>query len=390
MIGTVLEVGPAVVTRLAPGPQRAGEQEMVTAALAGIDDTVVLFRERPVAVADLWRRIFADSVEERCETLTVVHPSWWSHHRVSRLVGAAAAVATEVLAQPRSAVLAAGEAATVIEIAGELVAVIADGRSPATRSRPHHPKDLAETIETLTPAAILIDAPPGVPGSAEYADGLRAALRQRGTDARMVRMRATPEQSAPESTATPAPAARRQWRGPAAVAAGMALTLCVVGLAAVRTRPPAPPPDGVSIVEGRVTLRIPADWVITRVTAGPGSRRVQASSPADSTTALHITQTYSPEETLDQTAATLSRAIGEQPRGVFVDFNPADRRGGRPAVTYREVRIAREIRWAVVLDGSTRISVGCQSAQGRLDSIAEHCEEAIESAHEISGTGNGS
>ncbi len=390
MTGTVLEVGPAVVTRLAPGPQRAGEQEMVSAALAGIDDTVVLFRERPVAVADLWRKIFTESVEERCETLTVVHPSWWAQSRVSRLVGAAAAVATEVLAQPRSAVLAAGEAATVIEIADELVAVIAGGRSPAMRSRPHHPLDLAKMIETFTPTAILIDAPPGVPGAAEYADGLRAALRQRGTDARMVRMRVTPGPSAPESAAAPVPASRRQWRGPAAVAAGMALTLCVVGVAAVRTRPPAPTSGGVYIVEGRVTLRIPADWVVTRVTAGPGSRRVQASSPTDSNTALHITQSYSPEETLDQTAATLSRAIGEQPRGVFVDFNPADRRGGRPAVTYRELRIAREIRWAVVLDGSTRISIGCQAAHGRLDSIVELCEEAIESAHEFSGTGDGS
>ncbi|QEN15757.1 type VII secretion-associated protein [Mycolicibacterium sp. ELW1] len=389
MNGAILEVGPAAVTRLAPRPQPTGEQEMVTAALAGIDDTVVLFREHPVAVTELWRKIFADSVEERCETLTVVHPSWWSHQRVSRLVGAAAAVASEVLAQPRSAVLAAGEVATVIEIADELVAVIADGRSPVARSRPHHPMDLAEMIETITPTAILIDAPPGVPGAVEYADGLRAALRQRGTDARVVRMHATPEQSATESTAAPVPASRRQWRGPAAVAAGMALTLCVAGVAAVSTRPPAPTPDGVYIVEGRVTLSVPADWLITRVTAGPGSRRIQVSSPTDSATALHITQSYSPEETLDQTAATLSRAIGEQPRGVFVDFNSADRRGGRPAVTYREVRIGREIRWAVLLDGSTRISIGCQSAQGRLDSIAEPCEKAIESAHEVGGTGNG-
>ncbi|WP_431233455.1 type VII secretion-associated protein [Mycolicibacterium psychrotolerans] len=390
MTGTVLEVGPAGVTRLAPRPQRTGEQEMVTAALAGIDDTVVLFRERPVAVADLWREIFADTVEERCETLTVVHPSWWAQTRVSRLTKAAAAVATEVLAQPRSVVLAAGEAATVIEIADELVAVIADGRPPATLSRSRHPVDLAEVIEIPTPTAILIDAPPGIPGSAEYADGLRAALRQRGTNARMVRMRTTPEPSASESTAAPVPVPRRHWRGPAAVAAGMALALCVVGVAAVRTPPAAPSPNGVYIVEGRVTLRIPADWVVTRVTAGPGSRRVQAGSPTNSTTALHITQSYSPEATLDQTAAMLAQAIGEQPRGVFVDFNPADRRSGRPAVTYREVRIAREIRWAVVLDGSTRISIGCQSAPGRLDSIAKPCEEAIESAHEFSGTGSGS
>ncbi|KDE98820.1 hypothetical protein Y900_007625 [Mycolicibacterium aromaticivorans JS19b1 = JCM 16368] len=387
---TVLEVGPAMVTRLTPHPQRTGEQEMVTAALAGIDDTVVLFRERPIAADDLWRKVITDCAGKRCETLTIVHPSWWAHHRVSRLVDAAAAVATEVLAQPRSAVLAAGEAATVIEIAAELVAVIADGRSPVMRSRPHDPTDLAEMIETPSPTAILIDCPPGVAGSAEYADGLRDALRRRGTDARMVRMPvAAQDPSEPESTADPGPVPRRQWRGPAAATAGMALTLCLMGVAAVGT-PAAPTPHGISVVEGRVTFLIPPDWMLTRVTAGPGSRRVQARPPTDSNTALHITQSYSPEETLDRTAATLLRAIGEQPRGVFVDFNPADRRGGRPAVTYREVRMAREIRWAVVLDGSTRISIGCQSAQGRPDSIAEPCEEAIESAHEFSGTATGS
>jgi type VII secretion-associated protein (TIGR03931 family) len=86
----------------------------------------------------------------------------------------------------------------------------------------------------------------------------------------------------------------------------------------------------------------------------------------------------------------LRQAVAEQPRGVFVEFNPTDRRGGRPAVTYREVRVGRDIRWAVVLDGSTRISVGCQSAPGREDTVARACEKAIESAHELAGTNGGS
>ena len=85
----------------------------------------------------------------------------------------------------------------------------------------------------------------------------------------------------------------------------------------------------------------------------------------------------------------LRQAVAEQPPGVFVDFNAADRRGGRPAITYREVRVGRDIRWTVVLDGSTRISVGCQSAPGREDTVAEACEKAIESAHELAGTDGG-
>lgn len=290
-------------------------------ALAGIDDTVVLFRERPVAVVDLWRRIFATAVERPCASLTVVHPSRWAGERVATLVDAAATVATEVRAHPESAVHAACVATAVIDITDDGITVLDAVRTP-----------VVPTPEAAT-------APP-----------------------------------------------RRHWRGPVFVATGMALTLCAIGATAARTRAPVPTPDAVSVVEGRITLRIPPQWVVTRITAGPGSRRIRAAPPTDSTTALHITQSYSGAETLEHAAEVLRQALDKQPLGVFVDFNPADRQGGRPAVTYRELRIAREIRWTVVLDGSTRISIGCQSQRGRPDTIAQPCAQAIETAHEMSGT----
>jgi type VII secretion-associated protein (TIGR03931 family) len=68
---------------------------------------------------------------------------------------------------------------------------------------------------------------------------------------------------------------------------------------------------------------------------------------------------------------------------VFVDFNPDDRRSGRPAVTYREVRAGHDIRWTVITDGEVRIGIGCQSAVGREESIAAVCEQAIGSARQI-------
>nr|WP_240163135.1 type VII secretion-associated protein [Mycolicibacterium sphagni] len=165
--------------------------------------------------------------------------------------------------------------------------------------------------------------------------------------------------------------------------------LCAIGVTVARTHAPAPAPDAVDVVEGRVTLRIPTHWALTRITAGPGSRRIQASSPTEPNVAVHVTQSYAPGETLDRTADVLRQAVAEQPAGVFVDFNPADHRGGRPAVTYREVRVGRDIRWTVVLDGSTRISVGCQSAAGREDTVAQVCDSAIESARELVGTKGG-
>ncbi|MCV7216636.1 type VII secretion-associated protein [Mycobacterium crocinum] len=382
--GAVLEVGPAAVTRLAPG-QALMEPELVAAALNGIDDTVVLLRERPVAVADLWRSVIASSLEKGCEAVTLVHPSWWSDARVATVVGAAAAVVTEVQAQPRSTVLADGEAATVIEIADDLVAITIDQRVPLIRRRSHDPSDFARMVETLTGTAVLIDAPPTVPGSAEYARSVRTALRHRGVETRMVCIRAP----RPAPKAHVEPLQRKRRRGPVLVATGMALTLCAIGATAARARTLSPPSNSLTVVEGRITVRIPPDWVVTRITAGPGSRRIQAASPTDPGDALHITQSYVPGQAFKQTADMLRTALNEQPGGVFVDFNPADRRGGRPAVTYRELRVAREIHWTVILDGATRISIGCQNGNGRPGAITQPCEQAIESARELSGTKSG-
>ena len=380
MSGTVLEIGPAAVTRLSPRSADRPDTEMVAAALAGIDDTTVLLDERPVAVADLWRRVIAETVEYRCESLTVVHPSWWAAHRVERIVDAAARVATDVEALPRSAVIAAGRPATVVEIADDVVAVTRPAAPSVVLTRNDNPVDVARAIETGTGAGVLIDVPLGVAGAAEYARGVLAALGQRGVDGQLAAISDVPW---PASGDEPTASFVRRWRGPILAAASVVVTACAVGATAARTRAPAPYLDAVNLVEGRVTLQIPSQWTVTRITAGPGSRRVQASSPTEPKAALHITQSYAPGETLDRTAEVLRQAVAEQPRGVFVDFNPADQRRGRPAVTYREVRTGRDIRWTVVLDGSMRISVGCQSQPGRADTVMAPCDKAIESAHEV-------
>lgn len=157
-----------------------------------------------------------------------------------------------------------------------------------------------------------------------------------------------------------------------AVPAGVAAT--------VRTGPPETP--DATVVEGRLTARIPAHWRVERVTGGPGSRRLQISAPGDPGIAVHLTSAYAPESTLEQAAAMLRTAIADEPLGVFVDLDPVDEVAGRAAVTYREVRPGRVIAWSVVLSGATRISIGCQSPPGRAADVRTVCDGVVRTARE--------
>lgn len=152
-------------------------------------------------------------------------------------------------------------------------------------------------------------------------------------------------------------------------------------------RSPAPSPKAVitsTVVEGRVAVEVPDGWTVDRLTRGPGSRRVRVSSPVDADQALHITQSYAPGGTLADAAAVLGRVAAGRPE--FADFRADDEVAGRPAVTYREVRLGRVVRWVVLIDGVTRIGIGCQSRPGAEDGIRRACEQAIRSAREFGGT----
>ncbi|OYN79189.1 type VII secretion-associated protein [Mycolicibacterium sphagni] len=382
----VLEIGPSLVC-LRPHQQTAAEvREVVAAALTGIDDTTVLCGERPAAVAELWRRILLATAGPRCESLTLVYPSWWAQQRVARVVDAAAIVTADVRTLPRSVAIAGNDLDVVIEIADDVVSITTPGRTPMVLARPDDPDDVAVAVEINSGARVLIDAPPGVAGGADFGRAVRESLRKRGTPAQLAVIGDLPPPAAVVELAQVAAHRPRRLWAPVAAAASGVLALCAIGVNSAQSPLPSPSVDAVTVAEGRISVRIPTQWSITRLTAGPGSRRIQADSPTEPGVALHVTQSYSPGETLDHTAEMLRQAVDEQPRGVFVDFNPADRRGTRAAVTYREIRVGRDIRWAVVLDGSTRISVGCQSAPGRANLVVQPCEQAIASARELVGT----
>ncbi len=138
-------------------------------------------------------------------------------------------------------------------------------------------------------------------------------------------------------------------------------------------------------MEGRVALEVPAEWPTQRIVAGPGSARVQVTSPSDpGDGAARDVQSRVALATFGATAEFLKHAIDAEPAGIFVDFNPAGRSAGRPAVTYREVRSDHDIRWTVLVDKAVRISIGCQSRHGQDDAMRQVCELAVRSARALS------
>jgi type VII secretion-associated protein (TIGR03931 family) len=400
---TVVEVGPAGVQVLR-GPSAARPDEaMVSAVLDGIDDGVALFDERPVAVAALMRAVMSSILGDSRDPVVIVHPSWWSRARID-LVVRSSGVTRKVVAVSRSEVArGAGLVGPVIEIAEEFVAVAGPGLRVFGRGNIESVAAVA--AESDRSGDVLLDAPAGIAGSAQTAEGLRVALAARGRSARDVDVAAI-------AGAVPA---RRRARGRAAAflaASGVLAALVLpdgrewvlpdgrewvlpdgrefVGAAVATLRPDggAPAPAAVNLVEGRIVVEVPPRWNVERVRSGSGSRRVQVDSPTDADIALHITASYAPGSTLAQAAEVLGDAVAAQTPGVFVGFRPAVEVAGRPAVTYREVRAGRVVDWSVVLSGSTRIGIGCQSAPDRTEVVRGACEQAIRTAREL-GTGAG-
>ena len=384
---TVVEVGPAGVQVLR-GPSAARPDEaMVSAVLDGIDDDVALFDERTVAVAELMRAVMSSILGDSRDPVAIVHPSWWSRARIDLVVRSLGAT-RKVVAVSRSEVArAAGQAGPVIEIAEECVAVAGPGLRVFGRGNIESVAAVA--AESGQPGDVLLDAPAGIAGSAQTAEGLRVALAARGRSARDVDVAAM-------AGAVPV---RRRARGLVATFLAVSGVLAalvlpdgreMVGAAVATLRPDggAPAPTAVNLVEGRIVVEVPPHWNVERVRSGSGSRRVQVDSPTDADIALHITAAYTPGSTLARAAEVLGDAVAAQTPGVFVGFRSAVEVAGRPAVTYREVRAGRVVDWSVVLSGSTRIGIGCQSAPDRTEVVRGACEQAIRTAREL-GTGAG-
>ena len=387
MTGIVVEVGPATVR----GPNHV-DAEWVSAGIAAIDDELTLIDERPVAVTDVWRAIMRDVVGDGAGTVVLVFSTWWASSRIDLVRDAARAVAKDCVVLKRARVLRDGlpdRLATVVEIAPEFVVVsrpVGDMQVVA--------REDTEAIVAAIPMsmAVLLDGPEGVEGAcplvAAIVDRLRAGgvavtvadrdWMRRGVDA------IPPPEDGHGTQTRPV---MRRGRLATAVLAGTLLSaaaLCGGFAARQHGQTPTANVPMTLLVEGRVGVMVPAQWVIQRVTSGPGSARVQVISPTDADVAVHVTQSpLPPHQSHEQVAESLHSMVSQQPDGVFVDFNPSDRRADRTVVTYRELRADHHILWVVLIDKSLRIAIGCQSAPGHEDAVREVCDQAIRSAHAV-------
>jgi type VII secretion-associated protein (TIGR03931 family) len=387
MTGIVVEVGPATVR----GPNHA-DAEWVSAGIDDIDDELTLIDERPVAVAEVWRTVMRDVVGGSAETIVLVCPTWWAPSRVDCVCGAASTVAADVVVLRRVEALRDGmpdRLTTVVEIAPEFVVV----SPPECGVQVVAGRD-ADTVVAKIPMSmpVVVDAAEDVAGALPFAATIADRLRANGVavmiaDRDWVRRSVEPVPSQDDVPVTHARPSTNRCRRVAAVLVGTLVSvaaLCGGFLSRHDDDRSAVDMPMTLLVEGRVGVTVPARWAVQRITTGPGSARLQVVSPTDADIAVHVTQSsLPPHQSHAQVAASLRSALAEEPDGVFVEFNPSDRRADQPAVTYREIRADHHIAWVVLTDGSLRIAIGCQSAPGREAGVREACEAAIRSAHAV-------
>ncbi|ORW98012.1 Type VII secretion-associated protein [Mycobacterium sp. IEC1808] len=408
----LIEAGPGAIRRLCCGTAGASDEEMsevAREALGAIDDRVALVGGRPVAVDSLWRAALRSLQCEKCDGLVLIHPAWWPSARVAVVTSSAKALTDEVLVRRRSWLLAQAcdPEAVVVEIAERVVVITGPETVAIPRGADEHAvgEEAVVVIAGMarrTSVGVVIDAPGTVARAPELGRAIARALLDGGLAAveigsaqlALLAQSVFPLMADPTGPRVTAPAERPRPRARvtgALAGAVVALTAFPLAIAAAppAARRGASPPVAAQtvpttfLVEGRVALTVPAHWSAQRVVTGPGSARVKVTSPSDPEVALHVTQSTAAGETLGGAAERLRRAIDAEPAGVFVDFNPAGMSGGRPAVTYREVRVTHQVRWTVLLDGPVRISVGCQSRPGDEAAVHDACEQAVRTAHAI-------
>ncbi|WP_029106960.1 type VII secretion-associated protein [Mycobacterium sp. URHD0025] len=381
MSSTVVEVGP--VTVRGPGP----DSDLAGIAVAGIDDEITLVDDQPVAVADLWVEVL-DAAAPGARRLTLVCPTWWTVEQCDRVRDAAIAIGAEVVVMQRVQAIGStltSESWVVVEISDEVVVVSGAGAPGVTLARHAEddldPEAVVRAVIAIAGASaeVAVDAPAEVVGATALGSAVMDGLRRRGTkvnlaDARTWRVALT----CPDTPAVAEPVGRRVLAGRLAIGAATTLAIVLGGIAFAAQGGAGDDGAMTVLVEGRVAMQIPAGWTVQRITDGPGSARVEVISPSDPQAAIHLTQSGIADGAV---ADTLQRALEEEPEGVFVDFDPAAVIAARRVVSYLEVRPGREVRWAVFVDRSVRIAIGCQSAPDRAAAVRAACEAATRSAH---------
>ncbi|MEZ0050622.1 type VII secretion-associated protein (TIGR03931 family) [Mycobacterium sp. MAA66] len=372
--GAVIVVGPATVC--GPG---AVDADLAMSALCCIDDDVGLVGTKVVRSQTVWSDVMTAAVGAPVDRLSVVCPSYWPANRIGRVRDAGRVMAPEVVVRDRRDALreiAGGTDSPVIEIGEDLVVLSRPGSPAAAARRSSAALELMVTQHLPGAPTVIIDAPEGIVGAGQVSAELAKLLDRNGIE--VVTLSCADLCRAAD---VPTPG-----RWPLVRVGAVAVTLAVAGVAVfsgqdmeVRAPPPAADAELTWVVEGHVAVRVPARWAVNRAASGAGSARVQVVSPDDPGRIIHFTQTPVPSRpTLAESAQVLRTAAAALPDGVIVDFDDSATVAGRAAVTYREVRADRAVRWTVVLDDAIRIAIGCQGSE-----IADRCDQAIRSAHRV-------
>jgi len=372
---TVIVAGPVTVC----GPS-AVDAELAAAAIGCIDDDIGLLAGKIRDADTIWREALASAAGSTPTELTVVCPSHWSAGRIARIRRAAGAISAQLIIGDRRDALRESRSrprCPVIEVGEDLVVIARpDAQSIVYRRSSAALTQLVVPSFTDEPE-VIVDVPTGIVGARQPADDIATALRRGG-------IRVTVLGCADLCRVLDETDCQRRWPTRILVAAAVLIALVLV-MTALRTAPgpvPVAARSGVEstwLVEGQVSMQVPERWTVSRAVADSGSARVQVISPDDPGRIIHLTQTsVRPGGDLRVAARVLRAAAAKAGPGVIVDFDDADTVAGRAAVTYREVRPGREVRWTILLDDSVRIAIGCQGGD-----IAGDCDLAIRSAHRI-------
>lgn len=377
MTSTAVVFGPATVRGPCPVPA-----ELVRAGLAAVDDQHTVVDDRMVEVDTVLGEIVRTAVGDACREIVLICPGWWPGTRLDRVRAAAAGQCSEVVVLQRPQVYrrAHPDVEVFVEFADEFVmaGALTDEPPAAALVVPRQADPADAVVSGLgEPTSVLIDVPTSVTGARAVATDIAARLRRGGTDVVVVGDRHLCRAAAGPADVTSTVDVRHRalpWIVTAGLLAVSVSTWALLG---------EPDRDTtVSVVEGRVVASVPAGWTVERVTAGTGSRRLQAVEPG-SDRAVLIVQSRA-EADLTATAATLDTALRRQDPDVFTTLRSPAERGGRTVIGYTETRAGREIDWAVFLDGTVRIAVGCQSPPGQAAQLRAACDAVIRSAHAIS------
>lgn len=367
----VVLVGPHDVRSAHPLPPEIAEE-----AVACIDDRYALIGDAVTSVDDLWTDLLRRAAGPSPGELELVVPSWWPSRRTDRVAAAAvrAGLEARVLRRPD---LMRDNVSHVVEVAPELVVVHPPDGSADVVARVAEPALVVDAVVDLLRHGdlVVVDDPVGELGR-EIAGRLRVQHVEvvEFDDASLL------DVAAPERPAEDRPPTRRRSRAVAAL--GAAATVAALATASLLPSDAERSTPRTWLVEGRVTLEVPADWVTERIVDGPGSARLRVSAPDDRRHAMHVTQSPVPiGQSLGAAAEVVRTALAEQPDGVFTEFEQSATVAGLPAITYRENRPDARVQWTLRLDGHVRIAIGCEAATD-VPAPDEHCLHAIRTARE--------